>query len=165
MTAGMMRREDTELAAAGWKMWDTWRTTLRDARRQIGSTQRELAAKIGMPQGALSDAENGVINAVRLTRFFPWARELGFQVIAVPNDGGLPRTIEAWTMDEALEFARLRILQGRSQRYIADVIDVSDETASRIEGAAQARVPIWLAYLMAIGFQPELADYKPKDKK
>lgn len=166
MTAGMMRREDTELSAAGWQMWDRWRTTLRDARKQIGSTQRELAAKVSIPQGALCDAERGVINAVRLGRFFPWSRELGFQVVVTPKGGGSTRVIRAWTESEAQEFAGLRTLQGRSQRYVADEIDVSLETVGRIEGrATQARVPIWLAYLMAIDYLPALADYNPKDQK
>ena len=61
---------------------------LRQERRILGLSQRELAARISTTQSAISDFERG--GGVMLRTFMRWADALGFDVI-LKHRGVLPK--------------------------------------------------------------------------
>lgn len=71
---------------------------IRQARRQAGLTQAELAARRGMSRSTISQIENGVIAEIGLRKFVGLCAELGLSLELAP--------ISRPTLDKALPKAR-----------------------------------------------------------
>jgi transcriptional regulator with XRE-family HTH domain len=59
-------------------------TTLREARKKSGFSQRVLAEKLGFPQSHISKIESGKISPT-ISSLIEIARVLGFELMAVPK--------------------------------------------------------------------------------
>ena len=59
-------------------------TMLKNARKAMGLSQRELANKLGIPQSHLSRIEGGNVN-IKLASFVEIARTLDLEVMLVPK--------------------------------------------------------------------------------
>ena len=59
-------------------------TMLKNARKAMGLSERELANKLGIPQSHLSKIEGGSVN-LKLTSFVEMARGLDLEVMLIPR--------------------------------------------------------------------------------
>lgn len=53
---------------------------LRDVRKSLALTQKQLASKIGVAQNRISDIENGRIKSLRIDTLLRYAHALGFDI-------------------------------------------------------------------------------------
>ena len=60
-------------------------TQLKQARRNKRMTQAELAAFLGLPQGYISQVENGK-HDIKVSTMQDWAKVLGFELMLIPTN-------------------------------------------------------------------------------
>jgi len=63
---------------------DTLSKELRDARKKKQLTQKELAQRLGIPQGHISSIEQGKID-IRTSTLIQMARVLDYEVMLIPR--------------------------------------------------------------------------------
>ncbi len=95
---------------------------LRTARESAGLSQRDLSARIGVPQSHISKIESGGTD-LRLSSLVQLARALGHEVVLVPRK--LLPAVEA-IVGNASSAARERIAEQETPRP-AYVLDDEDE--------------------------------------
>ena len=72
--------------------FESWSTALRDARRNAGISQRELASVVGFPQGHISRIESGAVDP-RVSSAAKIARALELEPMLIPRRA-LPAVLE-----------------------------------------------------------------------